>query len=104
MTSFAVSTVNATFGTFGEAAVYEDPAELSSVDITVIPKRPDDVIDAFGAALHSETSMFEVRVSELASPAKGGYVTFSGTRYVIQGQPRYKDDLRLVWLLSTYPE
>ena len=104
MTSFAAIAVSATFSAFGEAAVYEDVYMTSRVDITVIPKRPDDIVDAFGSAMHASTSLFEVQVSELPAPEKGGFITFQSTRYVVQAAPFYKDDLRLVWLLNTYPE
>lgn len=104
MDSFAVTAVSATFSVFGEEAVYENPAKTSSNDIVVIPKRPDDVVDAFGSAVHTSTAMFEVQVSDLPAPEKDGFIVFQSTRYVIQAKPFYKDDKRLVWRLNTYPE
>lgn len=106
MVSFALTAVRASFMAFGERAKYEAvaPLPLGVQDISVIPVRPDAVVDAFDSSIHSRSSVFEIQVEELPAPQRGGVIVFTGTRYVIQGYPRYKDPRRLVWRVDTYEE
>lgn len=104
MRAIAAAAVKSSFSVFAEDAAYSDPAGEISVNISLISRRPDDTVDALGSSVHSRTAVFEAMVDELPAPVKGGKVTYMDTVYVIQGPPVYKDDLRLVWLLNTFPE
>ncbi|MEG3637652.1 head-tail joining protein [Magnetococcus sp. PR-3] len=93
--------VDATFQSFGIPATYT-PGGGESVAITAMTKRPDEVT-AFGdTRIHSETAVFEFRVSEVLSPRSGDQLHVDGVDYLIQGEPVADRD-RLVWTLDCYP-
>jgi hypothetical protein len=62
--------VDATFVAFGIDAVYM-PASGDPVSVRVIAKRPDTSVGFGDTRIHAETATFELRASELASPARG---------------------------------
>jgi hypothetical protein len=47
--------------------------------------------------IHAETAVFEVRVSEVASPRPGDQLTLGGETFIVQGEPERRDPDRLVW-------
>ena len=51
--------------------------------------------------LRTETALFDVRVSEVASPAEKDTILFDGTTYVVQKTPIRRDTRRLIWTLDT---
>lgn len=108
MVSFALSAVRASFLTFGERAKYEAVAGGAVYDdVPVIPRRPDEITDVYGGAVHNETALFEVQSEVIVNPVKGDVIVFpfpGGQRYVVKAHPVMKDPRRLVWILDTYPE
>ncbi|MEG3637616.1 head-tail joining protein [Magnetococcus sp. PR-3] len=52
--------------------------------------------------IHAETSLFEVRTSEVANPQPDDQVEVNGVTYIVQGEPMADRD-RLVWTLDCYP-
>ena len=50
----------------------------------------------------TETTMFDIRVSEIAAPAEGDTIEVHGTVYVIQGEA-IRDAERLVWTIEARP-
>ncbi|NIV76879.1 MAG: hypothetical protein GWN37_19190 [Gammaproteobacteria bacterium] len=94
--------VDALFARLGVDAVYT-PQGGPVLTIKVIAMRPDQVIGGFQASLHTETTTFDVRVSEVAAAEAGDTIAFNGTIYVIQGAPRRADPDRLIWSLDTRP-
>ena len=96
--------IDAAFAEFGEAAIYTPDGD-SPTSVTVIPNRADDDEEAFGETrVHSQSALFDVRVSEIAAPAEDDTLLFDGTTYVVQGEPLRKDSRRLVWTLNTRPQ
>ena len=83
------------------AATYE-PAEGNPFPVRVIARRADAVTDFGDARLWSETTRFDVRVSEVEKPRPGDYIVIGGTTYIVQGEPQ-RDRERLVWTLDTRP-
>lgn len=78
------------------------PAGGDPVTVRAIRMAPDIARDFYGAQIHSDTVVIEVRVSEVAAPAAGDAITFDGEDRVVQGVPT-RDDHRTVWLLDTRP-
>lgn len=90
--------VDAMFGRLGMAATYR-PVIGDTVLVTVIPKRPDEYIGLGASTLHSETVLFDVRVSEVQTPKESDIFTYLGTDYRVIGEPR-RDIHRLVWTME----
>ena len=92
--------IDQNFALLGEDATYT-PAAGSPVTVKVIPRQPDTVLDFGDTKARTTTTLLDVRVSELATPAKGDAVTFAGTGYVVQAPPLRRDPRRLIWTLDT---
>lgn len=89
------------FAIQGEDATYT-PAGGSAADVKVIPVQPDEVEDLLGGTrVKSETTVFELRVSDVAAPANGDTLVHDGQTYTVKDAPERRDRLRLVWTLST---
>ena len=98
--SAAVDTV---FVRFGLDAVYT-PNGGGAVNVRVIAKRPDEIVGFGDTRVITETNLFEVRSSEVATPRPGDRLTVDGAGYVIQGEPERRDPDRLVWTLDVRPQ
>lgn len=103
MTAFAAA-VDALFAdpNLGRAAMYE-PADGDPFPVRVIARRADAVTEFGEARLWSETTRFDVRVGEVATPRPDDRIVIDGTAYIVQGEP-LRDRERLVWTLDTRPE
>jgi len=70
--------------------------------IRVIRKAPDEVT-AFGAArILSDTTLIDVRTSEMANPKPGDGISIGVENFTIQGEPK-RDRERLLWTLELVP-
>ena len=102
MTAFAVA-LDALFADVNlglDATWY--PAGGAPVPVRVIRKAPDEVT-AFGAGqILSETTIIDVRVSEMPNPKPGDGISIGTENYTIQGEPR-RDRDRLLWILELVP-
>ena len=94
--------VDAVFARLGQDALFT-PQGGVDISIRVIGKRPDAIVEFGETRIHTETSMFEVRVNELADPLPGDQVVVGGVSYFVQGEPERRDPHRLVWVLDTRP-
>ena len=83
-------------------AVYRVQGTGDPVAIRVIARRPDQVFDFGDTRVHTETSLFDVRVSEVPSPRPGDTLEVDGETFVVQGEP-VRDSERLIWSLDTRP-
>lgn len=70
--------------------------------VRVIERRPDVVSEFAGGRIASATAVFDLRVSEVATPRPGDRLELDGETYLVQGEPR-RDAARLVWTLDTRP-
>lgn len=69
------------------------------VPVRAIARRPDRIV-AFGdARLASDSTLFELRVGEVADPRPGDRLDVGGDTYVLFGEP-VRDAERLVWTVS----
>lgn len=102
MTAFAAA-VDALFAdpNLGRAAVYE-PTDGDPFPVRVIARQADAITEFGEARLWSETTRFDVRVSEVAAPLPGDRIVIDGITYIVQGEPQ-RDRERLVWTLDTRP-
>ena len=94
--------VDATFAAFGIDAVYT-PAGGEPIPAWVIARRPDTIVGFGETRIHAETTTFEVRSSEVASPRPGDQLAVGGETFIVQGEPERRDPDRLVWSLDVRP-
>lgn len=83
-------------------AVYRAGGADPGVPVRVIVRRPDRVGEFGETRIVAETTVFDVRVSEIAAPAAGDTIEAGGTVYTIQGEPA-RDAERLVWTIEARP-
>ena len=102
MTAFAAA-VDALFADphLAREAAYE-PADGDPFPVRVIALRADAITGFGEARLWSETTRFDVRVSEVATPRPGDRIVIDDTIYIVQGEP-VRDRERLVWTLDARP-
>ncbi len=86
----------------GRAAWHRD-GEGQFTPVRVILKSPDDVVGFGEARIWSETTIVDMRVSELSDPRPGDQLILGEETFVIQGEPK-RDRERLVWTLDLRPE
>jgi len=102
MTAFAVA-MDALFADVNlglDATWY--PAGGAPVPVRVIRKAPNEVT-AFGSAqILSDTTLIDVRISEMANPKPGDGISIGTENFTIQGEPK-RDRDRLLWSLELVP-
>ena len=72
------------------------------VAIRVIRKSPDEVTPFGAGRILSETTVLEVRVAEVPTPAPADLIRIGTEDFLVQGQPKL-DRERLIWTLNTRP-
>jgi hypothetical protein len=102
MSAFALA-VEALFAdpNIARAAIWE-PLDGEPIPVHVIARRSDAVTEFGEARLWSETTRFDLRVSEVATPRPGDRLVLDGEAFVVQGEP-VRDRERLVWTIDTRP-
>ena len=86
----------------GREAWHRD-GEGQFTQVRVIIKSPDDVVGFGEARIWAETTIVDMRVSELLEPRPGDQLTLGEETFVIQGEPK-RDRERLVWTLDLRSE
>lgn len=92
--------VNSLFNRLGVQAVYT-PNGGGAKNIRVIPKIPDEVFDVAKSHIHTETSVFDVRISDVTSPKAGDIITLNSVTYTLQGEST-KDLHGIYWRVEAY--
>lgn len=82
-------------------AIYE-PVTGGDYPVRVVARRADAVTEFGEARLWSETTRFDVRVSEVAAPRSGDRLVLDGDTFIVQGEP-VRDRERLVWTIEVGP-
>jgi len=78
------------------------PAGGAPQPVRVIRKAPDEVT-AFGAAqILSDTTLVDVRVTEMPTPKPGDGISIGADNFTIQGEPK-RDGDRLLWTIELVP-
>ena len=78
------------------------PAGGAPQPIRVIRKAPDEVTSFGAAQILSETTLVDVRTSEMANPRPGDGISIGADNFTIQGEPK-RDRDRLIWTLELVP-
>jgi hypothetical protein len=91
--------VDSMFGKLGMTAMFQ-PVMGANLTVTVIPKRPDEIIGLGQSDVATEVTLFDVRVLEVAAPKSDDAVIYNGTEYRIIGEPR-RDIHQLIWTMET---
>ncbi|MDD9731603.1 hypothetical protein PVW46_17000 [Mameliella sp. AT18] len=89
-------------GNMAADATYTPSATGTPATIRAIRTAPDLTRDMYGGAITSETVVYEIRISDVASPQAGDTISYDGEDRIVQGQPE-RDDQRTIWLLDTVP-
>ena len=83
-------------------AVYHPGNGGEGIPVRVIAKRPDEIVGFGETRIHAGTTLFDVRVSEVAEPQPGDRLGIDGEDYLVQGEP-VRDAERLIWTLEARP-
>lgn len=89
------------FFVMGESAVYTPADTGEPKNIKVMASRPDEVFTFQSTPVLSETSIFEIQVSDIPNPKEDDTLEFKGKTYIVQGDPQSTDPDRLIWRLNT---
>lgn len=84
------------------AAIYTPVTGDGPKSVRVITRRPDEIIGLGDTRVHTESALFDVRVSEVPTPAAGDTLEVDGDIFVVQGEP-VRDRDWLIWTLDTRP-
>ena len=90
--------VDSLFAKLGVAATFQPRIGMNRA-ITLIPKRPDEIIGLGQSDISSEVTLFDLRITEVAAPKSDDVVIYQGEEYRIIGEPR-RDIHRLIWTLE----
>ena len=75
----------------------------ATLPVRVIRKAPDEVTTFGAAQILSDTTLVDVRISEMPNPKPGDGISIGTDIYVIQGEPK-RDRERLIWTLELVPQ
>ena len=95
--------IDAAFDIQGIDATYT-PVAGSPLAIKVIPSEEDELVDVPGinSRIQTETNLFDVRASEVASPAKSDSLVVGSATYTVVSKSQ-KDPRKLIWRLDVRP-
>lgn len=100
MTAFSRS-VDSLFARLGVAVTFQ-PRIGPNRAVTVIPKRPDEIIGLGDTNLAAEVTLFDLKISEVSEPSEGDVIRYGSEDYRIIGTPR-RDIHRLIWTVEATP-
>ncbi len=78
------------------------PAGGAPQPTRVIRKAPDEVTGFGGAQILSDTTLVDVRISEMPNPKPGDGIAIGAENFTIQGEPK-RDRDRLLWTVKLVP-
>lgn len=78
------------------AAIWRAGGTGQGIPVRVVTRRPDSIAEFGATRLAVETTIFDLRVSEVPDLAEGDTLDLDGETFVVQGEPR-RDAARLVW-------
>ena len=100
---FTLSVIKATdvlFSTFGQGAqlIFKDK---TSVEVKVIHRFPDKIVDVMESPIHTETHLFDVRLIDFDTKKVLSKIVIHGKTYTVQGEP-VRDQHGLVLRIEAY--
>ena len=78
------------------------PSVGNPISIRVMLRRPDEVASFGESRFATDTTVLDIRVTQVAEPRPGDQVEIDGELFVVQGEPR-RDSVRLVWRIEAVP-
>jgi len=78
------------------------PQGGTPLPVRVIRKAPDEMATFGAARILSDTTLVDVRVSEMPTPKPGDTIIIGPDTFTIQGEPK-RDRERLIWTLELVP-
>jgi hypothetical protein len=85
-----------------KTATYRVGGLGDGMQVRVIARQPDREIEFGDISIHTATTVFEIMVSAVPTPAEGDAIILNGETFIIQGEPK-RDAERLIWSISTRP-
>ena len=101
--SFETIAVDTSYRLLGKDATYT-PDGGSAAAIKIMVRQPDQIVDIGSSQILTETTLMELRVSEVADPNEGDVITYDSVNYVVDSEPKREDSARLVWTLNVRPQ
>lgn len=98
----AQRSVNSIFSRLGEEATFT-AAGGQPLTVRAVRRQPDEILDVASSRIHTETSIFLLRVAEVAAPKAGDALLLGTDSFIIQGEPQ-REQHGLVWKLEAYPD
>jgi hypothetical protein len=83
----------------GADAIYRAGGAGEAITLRAIIRQPDRVGTFGETRIATETTIFDIRTSDIATPAEGDTIEMHGIVYVIQGEP-IRDAERLIWTME----
>ena len=104
MTAFAAA-INTLFADpyLGADAIYHVGGSGETITLKAIVRQPDRIGTYGETRIATETTLVDIRTSDIAAPAEGDTIEMGGTVYVIQGEP-LRDAERLIWTIEARPQ
>ena len=84
------------------AAVWISATTSEERPIRIIRRAPDRITEVGAGRFVSDTTMIDVRVSDLPNPRPGDLVVIGADSFTIHGEP-LRDRERLIWTLELRP-
>lgn len=84
------------------AAVWISATTSEEHPIRVIRRAPDRITEFGAARFVSDTTVVDVRLSDLPAPRPGDLIVIGADSFTIQGEP-IRDRERLIWSLDLRP-
>jgi hypothetical protein len=87
---------------FGTDAVWRAGGADPGMPVRVIVRQPDRIGTLGETRIATQTTLVDIRTSDINAPAEGDTIEMDGTVYIIQGEP-IRDGERLVWSIEGAP-
>ena len=87
----------------GVDAIYRTGGSGEAITLRAIVRQPDRVGTFGETRIATETTIIDIRTSDINAPAEGDTIEMSGTVYIIQGAP-IRDTERLIWTIEARPQ
>ena len=91
-----------THSSMAASALWISASTSEERPIRIIRRAPDRVTDFGAGRFVSDTTVVDVRVSDLPAPRPGDVIVIGAEGHVIQGEP-LRDRERLIWTLDLRP-
>ena len=95
--------VNAAFNSVLAVDGLYTPAGGVEIPVRIMRNNPDAVRDLQEGRILGPQRLFDIRVSEVASPKAGDTFVIGAEAFKVEGKPARNDSHRLIWSLEASP-